>query len=80
MVRAKALSVEFAAQLHRDYPIFTTEEAGVYSSNILYDFAHTLGKADARHYFRRFNVTSSSEKMCYGPVINAYLGKLPRSQ
>jgi len=50
------------------------KEARTLAFNFLFDIAHAIGKADAKSFFDKMNVTDPIEKLSAGPVHFAYTG------
>src|SRR5258708_7523243 len=74
LVRAASMSVEFfdlVTSLYRDRG---AEEARSAASNLLFDIAHAIGKADARTFHERMQVTDPVEKLSAGPVHFSFCG------
>src|SRR5258708_32100997 len=74
LVRAAAMSVEFfdlVTSLYRDRG---AAEARSAASNLLFDIAHAIGKADARTFHERMQVTDPVEKLSAGPVHFSFCG------
>jgi PAS domain S-box-containing protein len=74
LVRAASMSVEFfdlVTSLYRDKgPV----EARSVANNLLFDVAHAIGKADAKAFHQRMQVTDPIEKLSAGPIHFAYSG------
>ena len=74
LVRAASMSVEFfdlVMSLYRDKgPV----EARSVANNLLFDLAHAIGKADAKAFHERMQVTDPIEKLSAGPIHFAYSG------
>jgi diguanylate cyclase (GGDEF)-like protein len=72
LLRGKSLSVEFF-QLCRK--LFSNEEdADNFSRNILYELAHSVGKADAKAFHKKMNLEDPIAKMSAGPIHFAHTG------
>jgi diguanylate cyclase (GGDEF)-like protein/PAS domain S-box-containing protein len=74
LLRAASMSVEFfdlVTSLYRDKG---SEEARSVASNLLFDLAHAIGKADARAFHVRMGVTEPIEKLSAGPVHFSFSG------
>ncbi|MEE8408812.1 MAG: response regulator, partial [Myxococcota bacterium] len=74
LVRAASLSVEFFDLVRSLYADRGEEEAANVAKNFLYDMAHSLGKADARAFHSRMNLTDPIERLSAGPIHFAYCG------
>ena len=74
LLRAASMSVEFfdlVTSLYRDKG---PEEARNVASNLLFDVAHAIGKADARAFHARMGVTKPIEKLSAGPIHFSFAG------
>jgi diguanylate cyclase (GGDEF)-like protein/PAS domain S-box-containing protein len=74
LVRAASMSVEFfdlVMSLYRDRGV---DEARNVAANLLFDVAHAIGKADARTFHDRMQVTDPVEKLSAGPIHFSYAG------
>ena len=74
LVRAASMSVEFFDLVRSLYADRGSEEAASVATNILYDLAHSLGKADARAFAARMGVTEPIEKLSAGPIQFSFAG------
>jgi PAS domain S-box-containing protein len=74
LVRAASMSVEFFDLVRSLYADKGPEEARTVASNLLYDTAHAIGKADARAFHAKMVVTSPIERLSAGPVHFAFSG------
>ncbi len=74
LVRAASMSVEFFDLVSSLYQDKGPEEARTVASNLLFDTAHAIGKADARTFRERMKVTDPIERLSAGPVHFAYAG------
>src|SRR5438477_2060454 len=61
LVRAASMSVEFFDLVRSLYADKGPEEASAVAKNLLYDLAHSLGKADARVFAAKMGVTEPIE-------------------
>ena len=68
LVRAASMSVEFFDLVSSLYQDKGPLEAGRVASNLLFDMAHAIGKADARSFHRRMDVRDPIEKLSAGPI------------
>ncbi len=74
LLRAASMSVEFfdlVTSLYRDKG---AEVARGVASNLLFDVAHAIGKADARAFQQRLGLEDPIEKLSAGPVHFSYSG------
>jgi PAS domain-containing protein len=74
LVRASAMSVEFfdlVASMYRDRG---EDEARRVAENLLFDVAHSLGRADARAFHARVGVDDPIARLSTGPIHFAYAG------
>lgn len=74
LVRASSLSKEFFDMMTHLYKDRGEKEARTLAFNFLFDIAHSIGKADAKSFFKKMNVTDPVEKLSAGPVHFAYTG------
>ncbi len=74
LIRAESMSVEFLRFIEGLYPHLSEEERFRAASSILFDIAHSIGRADARHFHAKTGVEDLMEKMSTGPVHFAYSG------
>jgi signal transduction histidine kinase len=74
LMRASSMSVEFFDLVTSLYQDQGPEEARGVASNLLYDMAHAIGKADARAFHVRMGVTDPIEKLSAGPVHFSFSG------
>lgn len=74
LVRAASMSREFfdlVTSLYRDRG---EKEARAVTLGFLFDIAHSIGKADARSFFSKMEVSDPIEKLSAGPVHFSYTG------
>ncbi len=74
LVRAASMSREFfdlVSSLYRDRG---EKEARNITLGFLFDIAHSIGKADARSFFKKMGVDDPIEKLSAGPVHFSYTG------
>ncbi|MBI2213561.1 MAG: EAL domain-containing protein [Acidobacteria bacterium] len=74
LVRAASMSVEFFDLVMSLYREAGPGEARTVASNLLFDIAHAIGKADARTFHERMQVTDPVEKLSAGPIHFSYSG------
>ncbi len=74
MVRAAALSVEFFEAVKNLYLEDGEQEALRIARDLLFDIAHSIGKADARDFHKRMGLKDPVEKLSAGPIHFAYMG------
>src|SRR5262249_51789109 len=74
LVRAASMSVEFFDLVSSLYQVKGPEGARPVASNLLFDSAHAIGKADARIFREKMSVTDPIERLSAGPVHFAYAG------
>jgi signal transduction histidine kinase len=74
LLRAASMSVEFFDLVMSLYKDKAPEEARSVASNILFDVAHAIGKADARAFHERMGVTDPIEKLSAGPIHFSFAG------
>ena len=74
LVRAASMSKEFfdlVTSLYRDRG---EKEARAVTLGFLFDIAHSIGKADAKRFFSRMDVSDPIEKLSAGPVHFSHTG------
>jgi signal transduction histidine kinase len=74
LVRAAALSVEFFSVVYGLYGPGREQEAEAFARNILFDLAHSIGKADARNFHAKMGLEDPIAKLSAGPVHFAHAG------
>ncbi len=74
LVRAASMSVEFFNLVRSLYNERGEHEARSVASNLLFDIAHAIGKADAKTFHERMQVTDPVEKLSAGPIHFSYSG------
>ena len=74
LVRAASMSVEFFDLVMSLYRDRGADEARSVAANLLFDVAHAIGKADARTFHDRMQVTDPVEKLSAGPIHFSYAG------
>ncbi|WP_316168134.1 MULTISPECIES: EAL domain-containing protein [unclassified Bradyrhizobium] len=73
LVRGASLSVEFFDALKRLFAHSEHEAAGI-ASQVLFDIAHALGKADARHFHKAMGLSDPISKLAPGPIFFSHAG------
>jgi len=74
LLRAASLSVEFVELVTKLYQDKGPGAARSVADNLLFDFAHALGKADARSFKQKMGVTEAIDNLSAGPVHFAFSG------
>ncbi|MHB8998303.1 MAG: EAL domain-containing protein [Thermoanaerobaculia bacterium] len=74
LVRAASMSVEFFDLVMSLYADRGEDEARRVATNLLFDFAHAIGAADARSFHSRSSVTDPMERLSTGPLHFALTG------
>ena len=74
LVRGSSMSKEFFDMMALLYKDRGEKEARDLSLNFLFDIAHAIGKADAKSFFSKMNLTDPIEKLSAGPIHFAYTG------
>jgi len=74
LVRAASMSVEFFDLVTSLYADRGPEEAAGVARNLLYDLAHSLGRADARAFAAKMGLTDPIERLSAGPIHFAFAG------
>jgi signal transduction histidine kinase len=74
LLRAASMSVEFFDLVTSLYQDKGPQVARGVASNLLFDVAHAIGKADARAFQQRLGLEDPIEKLSAGPVHFSYSG------
>ena len=74
LVRAASMSVEFFDLVRSLYADKGDDEARSVASNLLFDTAHAIGKADALVFHEKMGVTDPIERLSAGPIHFAFAG------
>jgi PAS domain S-box-containing protein len=74
LVRAASMSVEFFDLVRSLYADKGEDEARSVASNLLFDTAHAIGKADARAFHEKMGVSDPIERLSAGPIHFAFSG------
>jgi diguanylate cyclase (GGDEF)-like protein/PAS domain S-box-containing protein len=74
LMRAASMSVEFVDLVTSLYQDRGPAEARSVANNLLFDLAHSIGKADAKSFHLKMNVVDPIEKLSAGPVHFAFSG------
>ena len=74
LVRAASMSVEFFDMVTSLYADQGADQAAGVAKNLLFDLAHSLGKADAHAFAAKMNVTEPLEKLSAGPIHFSFAG------
>ena len=74
LVRAASMSVEFFDLVRSLYADKGEDEARSVASNLLFDTAHAIGKADAITFHEKMGVTNPIERLSAGPIHFAFAG------
>lgn len=74
LVKASSMSSEFFDLVNSLYRDRGKDESRRVASGLLFDFAHALGKADARSFHDKMKLDTPLEKLSVGPVHFAYTG------
>src|SRR5215212_9875000 len=74
LVRAASMSVEFFDLVTSLYTGSGPETARAVANNLLFDLAHSIGKADARAFGARMGVTDPLDRLSAGPVHFSFSG------
>ena len=73
-MRAASMSVEFVELVTSLYQDQAPAEARSVANNLLFDFAHSIGKADARSFHQKMGLVDPIERLSAGPVHFAFSG------
>jgi signal transduction histidine kinase len=74
LLRAASMSVEFFDLVTSLYQDKGREEAHRVASNLLFDIAHAIGKADAGVFQKRMGVSDPIERLSAGPIHFSFAG------
>jgi PAS domain S-box-containing protein len=74
LVRAASMSVEFFDLVRSLYADKGEDEARNVASNLLFDTAHAIGKADALTFHEKMGVKDPIERLSAGPIHFAFAG------
>lgn len=74
LVRAASLSVEFFDVVASLFGERGESEAQSVANNLLFDLAHTIGKADATSFHERLGVVDPIDRLAAGPIHFAFAG------
>ena len=74
LLRGAAFSVEFFALVRRMFGEDNTKEADLFSTSLLYDLAHVVGKSDAANFHAKIGLTDPIAKLSAGPVHFSHSG------
>jgi diguanylate cyclase (GGDEF)-like protein/PAS domain S-box-containing protein len=74
LVRAASMSVEFFELVMSLYRERGEVEARNVASNLLFDIAHAIGRADAQTFHARMQVVDPVDKLSAGPIHFSYSG------
>ncbi len=74
LLRAASMSIEFFDLVTSLYQDKGPDEARSVASNLLFDVAHAIGKADARTFHERMGVEEPIEKLSAGPIHFSFAG------
>lgn len=74
LIRGASLSVEFFTLIRTFLGPENIEQADNFSSQLLYDLAHSIGKADAAEFHQKMNLMDPIEKLSAGPIHFSHSG------
>ena len=74
LLRAASMSVEFFDLVTSLYEDKGPDEARGVASNLLFDVAHAIGKADAQAFHKKMRLADPIEKLSAGPIHFSYSG------
>jgi len=74
LIRAASMSKEFYETIFSHYQDRSKDDARRVASGFLFDLANSLGKADAKSFHTKMNVTDPIEKLSAGPIHFSYTG------
>lgn len=74
LVRGAAFSVEFFQLVRKIFGQDNQQDADLFSSSLLYELAHAVGRSDAKNFHKTMGLSDPVEKLSAGPVHFAYSG------
>src|SRR5687768_3192942 len=74
LVRAASMSVEFFDLVTSLYTGSGPDVARAVANNLLFDVAHSIGKADAKAFHLRMGVTDPIDRVSAGPIHFSFSG------
>jgi signal transduction histidine kinase/ActR/RegA family two-component response regulator len=74
LVRGAALSIEFFALVKRLFGPGREAEAHEFARNMLFDFAHAIGKSDAERFHAKMHLEDPISCLSAGPIHFAHTG------
>jgi two-component system cell cycle sensor histidine kinase/response regulator CckA len=74
LIRASSMSVDFLEFIRDKYLGVNKEDAFAAASKLLFDLAHSIGKADARDFHKEMGVGEPMARLSAGPIHFAYSG------
>ncbi len=74
LIRGAALSIEFFALIKRLFGAGREAEANEFARNMLFDFAHAIGKADAERFHAKMHLEDPVARLSAGPIHFAHSG------
>ena len=74
LIRAASMSVDFFDTVNNLYRDAGEEEAINVAKSFLFDVAHAIGRADARNFHEKTNLSDPIEKLSAGPVHFSHSG------
>jgi signal transduction histidine kinase/ActR/RegA family two-component response regulator/predicted hydrocarbon binding protein len=74
LVRGAALSIEFFALVKRLFGEGREAEANEFARNMLFDFAHAIGKSDAECFHAKMHLEDPVARLSAGPIHFAHTG------
>ena len=74
LVRAAALSIEFFALVRRLFGAGREADADAFARNMLFDFAHAIGKSDADSFHAKMHLEDPIARLSAGPMHFAHAG------
>jgi len=74
LVRGAALSIEFFALVKRLFGAGREAEASEFARNLLFDFAHAIGKSDAENFHVKMHLEDPVSRLSAGPIHFSHSG------
>ncbi len=74
LIRAASMSVDFFDTIKSMFEDWGEDKASEMARNLLFDFAHTIGKMDAKNFHQRMGLKDPIEKLSAGPIHFSHTG------
>ena len=74
LIRAASMSVDFFDTIKSMFEDWGENKASEMARNLLFDFAHSIGKMDARNFHKQMDLKDPIEKLSAGPIHFSHTG------